>query len=114
MDCIPPNTHTLYLYTGDLALVAIFLYKSYISTVDPSTTNQPPLNNNNNNESVTMTATSLRIGKYEPLLPDYLQLPESYNMKDLLFFVGIAVTSSQIMYQVIIALLYAGFYCKGT
>lgn len=67
------------------------------------TIDQSPLDNVNDtaNESVTVTATSLRIGKYDPLLPDYLQLPDSYNMKDLLFFVGIAVTSSQIMYQVI-------------
>ncbi len=81
-----------------------------MSTVDPSTTNQPSLDNNDSNESVAVTATSLRIGKYEPLLPDYLQLPESYNMKDLLFFVGIAVTSSQIMYQVIITLHYSLVY----
>ena len=37
---------------------------------------------------------------YQPVLPDYLQLPDSYNMKDLLFYVGIAVTSSQLMYEV--------------
>ncbi|XP_064388205.1 methylsterol monooxygenase 1-like [Halichondria panicea] len=96
---------------GDLALVAIFLYKSYLTTVDP-TIDQSPLDNANDtaNESVTMTATSLRIGKYDPLLPDYLQLPDSYNMKDLLFFVGIAVTSSQIMYQAVCGFFQLYFY----
>ena len=87
-------------HAGDVALVAIFIYKSYIA----STTN-------NNSTMSTVPDNSSNLGQsphkvqveYHPILPDYLQLPDHYNMKDLLFYIAVGIISSQIMYQVLVS-----------
>ena len=47
---------------------------------------------------------------YEPILPDYLQLPEEYNLKDLLLYKAIAIGSSVIMYHILCGLLQLYYY----
>lgn len=74
------------------------MYKSYLATVDPVGTQSADVNTTN--DSVIMATKSLSEVNYVPILPDYLQLPDHYNMKDLLFYIVIAVVSSQVMYQV--------------
>lgn len=45
-----------------------------------------------------------------PILPDYLQLPDEYNLKDLLFYIIIAIAISQISFQLVCGFLQVYFY----
>ena len=69
-------------------------------------------NNANNcttiaNETITQGPS---INAYEPILPDYLQLPDKYNLKDLLFYQAMAVGSSIVMYHILCGILQLYFY----
>ena len=48
--------------------------------------------------------------EYEPILPNYVQLPDKYNLKDLLLYEAIAVGSSLIMYHIMCGLLQLYYY----
>ena len=96
-------THTLHTHThtGDVALVVILLYKSYMGTLG----NRDTITNtiNDTNETISQGQNSFLPNapqSYEPILPDYLQVPDSYNLKDLVFYLGIGIGSSQLMYHV--------------
>ena len=62
------------------------------------------------NETITLGKLNNTAAVYEPILPDYLQLPDSYNLKDMLFYQAIAVGSSVIMYHVMCGILQLYFY----
>lgn len=44
------------------------------------------------------------------ILPDYLQLPASYNLTDLLFYVLMAILVSELMYHVLCGSLQVYYY----
>ena len=98
--------------TGDLIFLALLTYKALGNmrvTYDSNDSNFSTAATNNGTitqEQSTEAATS----KYEPILPDYLQLPDEYNLKDLLFYEAIAVGSSVIMYHIMCGVLQIYFY----
>ena len=47
---------------------------------------------------------------YMTILPDYLQLPDEYNLKDLLFYVAVGVGISQVSFQLLCGFLQTYFY----
>lgn len=100
------NAFTI-LYTGDLVLFTLLSYKTYSRN-----THLGACDNNCTtiaNETITQSPTSA-IAMYEPILPDYLQLPDKYNLKDLLFYEAIAMGSSIIMYHILCGILQLYFY----
>ena len=92
---------------GDLVFVAVLTYKTYSENVSPL--KQTPSETKTNATAAATTSPhsdSLLTGQenassssYEAILPGYLQLPEEYNLKDLLLYWFIGVASSQLMYQ---------------
>ena len=44
------------------------------------------------------------------IMPDYLQLPDWYNLADLLFYFTVAVVSSELMYHLICGFLQVYYY----
>ena len=92
-----------------MLLVAMVTYKSIISSYHfPS--NHINDNDNSTNETITQGHEVRVTTDYKPVLPDYLQLPDEYNMKDLLYFILIAISSSVIMYHVVCGFLHLYFY----
>ena len=101
------------LFTGDLILLCLLIYKTYLGNVPTSLGDDGNFSITVNNNTLTQgqpeskdTAAAI----YEPILPDYLQLPDEYNLKDLLFYEAIAVGSSVIMYHIMCGLLQLYFY----
>ena len=106
----------LLFFIGDVILFCLLIYKTYLGNarLDVPTSLS---GDDNGNSSITMnnkTLSQLRQppedNTYEPVLPDYLQLPDEYKLKDLLFYQAIAIGSSVIMYHIMCGLLQLYFY----
>ena len=87
-------------------------YKTYLG-------NGPPACERNCSGIATIVDTIIQAGQsnnkttsseYEPILPDYVQLPDKYTLKDLLLYEAIAVGSSLIMYHIMCGLLQLYYY----
>lgn len=105
------------MHTGDLVFLALLTYKTYSSSsgrdlfacVNNDSTSY--CTTSSANETIAQGQTNVVTkGHYVPILPEYLQLPEDYNLKDLLFYQLIAVGSSVIMYHFMCGLLQIYFY----
>lgn len=95
---------------GDLLLFAILTYKSYQGLWAADRGTDQPLTSsmyeNSGDENV-----SSRLGTRQgQILPDYLQLPASYNLTDFVFYVFVAVISSELMYHIICGFLQVFYY----
>ena len=91
------------LFAGDVIIVALLAYRSYTANFHQGSADAQNLTGYNSNR--TLTAARSSDGEppyvYEPLLPEHLQiLPDEWNMKDLLFYVIVGITSSQLIFQV--------------
>lgn len=99
-------------------LFTILTYKAYHGTVDSTTSK------NTTNHSVTEQSNAIRnANRYSmelnssqtlemlaPILPQYLQLPASYNLTDLLFYMFVAILTSELMYHVLCGVLQVYYY----
>ena len=95
-------------------LFAILTFKTYYQDTAPvegsvleSTINQTGQQLSNATEPINGTTSSIHS---ERILPDYLQLPDSYNLPDLLFYMVLAMISSQVMYHGLCGFLQLYFY----
>ena len=99
--------------TGDLIFLSLLVYKTYLgNTMLTSLSDNGNLSVTTNNKTLTQLGQPMenKVPIYEPILPDYLQLPDKYKLKDLLFYEAIAVGSSVIMYHIMCGLLQLYFY----
>lgn len=91
---------------GDVLLITHLSYKTYTTvfnlTSDSNTTSIHSYHYQLNN---TLDTTSR-----DTILPHYLQLPESYNLPDLLFYILISILSSELTYHSICGFLQVYFY----
>ena len=99
--------------------MSILTYKSYHAatttpTLDDTTERgvaKTLLDNQNQSNEQLLNNTKTMSGNYNNhVLPDYLQLPESYNMPDLLFHVLVATGSSETLYHVVCGFLQLYYY----
>ena len=107
------------LYIGDVILFCLLIYKTYLGSARLDFPISLSGDDNGNSSTTTNNKTLSRLGQpqednnipiYEPILPDYLQLPDEYKLKDLLFYQAIAIGSSVIMYHIMCGLLQLYFY----
>ena len=106
------NFQLVYLHTGDILFLFILLYKTLQHKVGhegSSVENVSSLAWGNANNSTT-TLESGHPVQYAPILPDYLQLDDRYNMKDLLFFIAIGIISAELFYHVLCGYLQIYYY----
>ena len=92
-------------FPGDLLLFAILTYKSYNGLWAADRGSDQPfaasVYESSSDENV-----SLRLKTDQgQILPDYLQLPASYNLKDLVFYVFVGIISSELMYHIVCGFL---------
>ena len=96
------------MHAGDLIFLSLLTYKTYIGNAPAHLRNYS--NSADINETITQGHLANDSSGYEPILPDCLQLPDEYNLRDLLFYVAIAVGSSVIMYHIMCGVLQLYFY----
>ena len=102
------------LTLGDVTLFAILMYKSYQGDFDLSkdtgyflTDRLAPTDTNATDVSNASIALESKTGQ---ILPDYLQLPASYNLTDLLLHLSLGVVSSELMYHFLCGFLQLYYY----
>lgn len=103
-----------------MLLIAHLSYKTITSTFA-----RPPLASNSNCSShysdtclsrgalvynTTGEERTLPAAGEETILPAYLQLPDSYNLPDLLFYVVVSIATSEVSYHTICGFLQVYFY----
>ncbi len=62
----------------------------------------------NNTDHYILNSTSKlnqNVTPRDTILPDYLQLPDSYNLPDLLYHIAMSITTSEITYHTICGVL---------
>ena len=106
-------------FIGDVNLFCLLIYKTYLGSARLDFPISLSGDDNGNSSTTTNNKTLSQLGQpqednnipiYEPILPDYLQLPDEYKLKDLLFYQAIAIGSSVIMYHIMCGLLQLYFY----
>ena len=102
------------LTLGDVTLFVILMYKSYQGGFDLSkdtgyfpTDRLTPTDTNATDVSNASIALESKTGQ---ILPDYLQLPASYNLTDLLLHLSLGVVSSELMYHFLCGFLQLYYY----
>ncbi len=96
-------THLGFLLTiGDIVLLALLTYKCYTGSSLTAYLNQ--------GDTTTLTGYGLQLSVNKTILLDYLQLPDEYNLKDLLFYVAMVVGISQTSFQLVCGFLQIYFY----
>lgn len=111
---------------GDLVLFVVLAYKTYLEMATNTLTSlnatdnatiRKQLNGASNYSSFTGELNSSQgldvvVSKEElyQILPDYLQLPASYNLTDLLFYMVMGILVSELMYHVACGFLQVYYY----
>ena len=96
-----------FLTLGDIVLLAFLTYKTYSGS---SLTAYLKQEGNKTLTSYELPPSNDHDTTYTPVLPDYLQLPDEYNLEDLLFYVAVAVGISQASFQLVCGFLQVYFY----
>lgn len=92
------------LHLGDLLFLSVLLYKTLQHEVGHGSSIEHGADNS------TAISEPGNPPQYVPILPDYLQFDDGYNMKDLLFYVAIGVLSSELFYHILCAYLEIYYY----
>lgn len=113
--CNPPSLNMLEwqlqcLHSGDVVLIFHLAYKSFTTTfakVSNKTNNLTAYHPDPLHQAFASGVGTAREGT---ILPEYLQLPDSYNLPDLLFYVFIGITTSELTYHFVCGFLQVYFY----
>lgn len=99
-------------FAGDLVLFTILTYKTYYQDTAPvdKSALKPSVDLTGQQLNATEPLNGTSSVHSERILPDYLQLPDSYNLPDLLFYMFLAMVSSQVMYHGLCGFLQLYFY----
>ena len=108
-----------YFLPGDLMFVMLLAYKGYVANISPeipaslyydTTTNSLTTTSCDTTANSSKAEDNINEDKYEAILPDYLQLPEKYNMKDLLFYIAVATSTTLLMFHFVCGFLQLYYY----